>query len=174
MPVVYTDSMMNNICKYIESIDFDIKNKIHTTDEDTHNLLMRYNDIVNEDTYKKVLDIYKDFRKELSSLNSIKFSSSKNKYNEDSEQETLDIYTTFKDELDGVCSNVYELVDYLIKIFYEEFKGANKDILWNCYGNVMFENVKAKATKRIMFPFPNKDGDIEYLNEKFKLEEVIL
>lgn len=174
MPVVDTDSVMNNICKYIESIDFDIKNKIHTTDEDTHNLLMRYNDIVNEDTYKKVLDIYKDFRKELSSLNSIKFSGSKNKYNEDSEQETLDIYTTFKDELDGVCSNVYELVDYLIKIFYEEFKGANKDILWNCYGNVMFENIKAKATKRIMFPFPNKDGDIEYLNEKFKLEEVIL
>jgi hypothetical protein len=174
MPIVDTDSVMNNICKYIESVDFDIKNKICAKEEDTHNLLMRYNDIVNQDTYNEVITIYKDFRKQLSELNSIKFSGSKNKYNGDLQQESLDIYTIFKNELEKVCSNVYELVDYLIKIFYEDFKGANKDILWNCYGNVIFENIKIKSTQPVMFPFPNKDGDIEYLNENFKLEEVIL
>lgn len=174
IPVVETDSVMNNICKYIESIDFNIKNKIHTTDEDTHNLLMRYNDLINKDTYDNVVEVYKDFRKQLSALNSIKHSGSKNKYNTDSEQESLDIYSTFKGELEKVCSNKYELVDYLIKIFYEDFKGVNKDILWNCYGDVIFENIKVKSTQQVMFPFPNKDGDIKYLNENFKLEEVIL
>jgi len=174
MPVIDTDSVMNNICKYIESVDFDIKHKIHTTEEDTHNLMMRYNDLVNQDTYDSVINVYKDFRKQLSELNSIKFSGSKNKYNIDFEQETLAIYTVFKDELEKVCSNVYELVDYLIKIFYEDFQGVNKDILWNCYGNIIFENIKTKSTQNVMFPFPNKDGDIKYLNENFKLEEVIL
>ena len=74
-----------------------------------------------------------------------------------------------------ICPNVYELVNYLVEIFYVKYPKFNKDFLWNIYGKYLFSNVKLhnKINKgQVLFPMPNKNGEIEYLNKKFKLQEV--
>ena len=174
MPVVYSDSVMNNICRYIESIDFEIKNKIKNTDSDIHLILMRNETISNHEIYKKVLDRYKKLKKELKMIRSAKNTSKKNKYDESAEQAVNSVYEKFKNEMDKICSNTYELVDYLIHIFYVEESGSNKDLLWNTYGNIIFKNIVDKNQNTIYFPMPDKEGEIKYLNQNFTLKEVTL
>lgn len=175
MPVVDSDSVMNNISKYIESIDFDIKNKINNSkNDDVHLILMRNNEIVDKDIYSKVLEEYKKLRKEIRQYRSTNNKSKKNKFDESLAQSVNGIYEKFKNKMDELCSNTYELVDYLINIFYVEYQGDNKDLLWNTYGDIIFNNIKNKNQNPILFPIPDKKGDIEYLHQKFSLKEVVL
>ena len=74
--------------------------------------------------------------------------------------------------MEAICSNEKELVNYLIIIFYCEYASSNKDILWNVYGNVIFENVKERCDTKVLFPVPSTNGDIVYLNKRFELKEV--
>lgn len=173
MPVIYSDSVMNNISRYIENIDFDIKNKINVTDsKDIHLILMRNENIEDENTYNQVLEAYKKMKKELKNRNNIRSSFNKHKFDENLSQEVDSIYEKFKSKMDNICSNTYELVDYLIKIFYVEFPSSNKDLLWNIYGQYIFKNIKDKNQNKVYFPMPNKQGKIIYLNDRFILEEV--
>ncbi|MBY6842783.1 hypothetical protein [Clostridium botulinum] len=175
MPVIYSDSVMNSISRYIESIDFNIKNKINITDsKDIHLILMRNENIEDENTYNQVLEAYKKMKKELKNRNNIKNSSKKNKFDENLSQEVDSIYEKFKNRMDEICSNTSELVDYLIKIFYIEFPSSNKDLLWNIYGQYIFENIRDKNQSKVYFPMPDKQGNIVYLNDRFSLKGVKL
>ena len=84
------------------------------------------------------------------------------------------MYEKFKMKMDECCSNVYDLVDCLVHIFYVENPSSNKDLLWNTYGDIIFENIKVKTNKPILFPFPSESGEIEYLHDRFELKEVYL
>lgn len=174
-PVIDSDSVMNNICKHIESVDFDIRNKIKMTEtEDIHLLLMKNAEILNMDTYNLINKTYKEFKKELSNYISTRNKSKKNKYDESESHSVSGMYEKFKKKMDGCCSNSHELVDCLIHIFYVENPSSNKDLLWNTYGEIIFENVKDKNNNPILFPFPSDDGEIEYLHDRFELKEVSL
>lgn len=173
MPVVNSNSVMNNICKYIENIDFDLKNKIKTTEgKDIYLILMRNENILDEEVYNSVLENYKNFKKEIKLLRSVERGVKKNKYDETNENSVNTIYEKFKNKMDGLCSNASELVDYLIRIFYVEYPSDNKDLLWNTYGDVILKNLKDKKQSPILFPLPDNNGTIEYLNKKFELKEV--
>jgi hypothetical protein len=135
---------------------------------------MRNENIINTEMYLKVFEEYKKIMKQLKNINNLNNTDVKNKYDENKAQEVNVIYKKFIDEMDSICSNTYELVDYLINIFYIECPSSNKDLLWNTYGNIIFENIKIKNQNSILFPFPNKEGKIEYLNQRFLLKEVEL
>ena len=62
------------------------------------------------------------------------------------------------------------LVDY----FYIIKPSANKDILWSIYGKYIFDNVRKNTLYVTKFPFPNKKGDIVYLNKQYSLKEIII
>jgi hypothetical protein len=74
--------------------------------------------------------------------------------------------------MDEVCSNVYELVNDLIELFYVEFPSVSKDFLWDTYGKYIVNNLKRNYNKSILFPIPDESGNIEYLNKKYSLQEV--
>ena len=173
MPVIVSDSVMNNICRYLESVNFDIKNKIKI--KSNNEIYIEYlsgEKTFDEEIYDKVLTAYNGFKKELTHVNRTKNKVIKKKYEYDTEQRTSDIYIRFSEEMENVCSNISQLVDCLILIFYYENPSSNKNLLWNVYGDVIFENIKKKNKKNIMFPFPCKNGEINYLNQKFELEEI--
>ncbi len=175
MPIIYNDSVMNNVCRYVESINFNIKENIKKNDiKDIHLILMRNENVLDEDTYAKVLIGYKNLMSEIKNLNNVKTINFKNKYDETMAQSVNSIYENFKNKMDELCSDVYELTDYLIKIFYVEFPNSNKDLLWSIYGDCIFKNVLDKNQNPILFPMPDKNGDIKYLNEKFSLKEVLI
>lgn len=177
LPVIDSNSVMNSLCKYIESINFDIKNKLKINDiENCYRLYMNDSIQKNNKNYEAVLKEFKSFIKELQDLGNagLHKSSIKEKYDEDANTAINNIYDNFKDRMFKVCSNAHEITNYLVEIFYCEHKNANKNLLWNTFGKYIFENIKRKNKKPILFPAPNDNGDILYLNKRYKLEEVII
>ena len=175
VPVLCGDSVMNNICRYIENIDFEIKKSIQTSNvKDIHLILMRNEYVPDSDIYQKILKSYKDTNSELRKLSNIKSTSVKNKFDESRATSVNRIYSKFKVEMSKNCSDVYELTDYLINIFYVDFPNSNKDLLWNTYGNCIFKNIKDKNSTPVQFPIPDAEGTINYLEDKFLLKEVTI
>jgi len=178
LPVIDSDCVMNKLCKYIESIHFNIKdflNKIENQDN-FYELYMNLNIEKNLYTYQKVFEEYKKFKKYLRDLNNTKcFRTSLNNKQDDEEKiTTQSIYYKFKNDMFSICSNAYELTNYLVEIFYKENKSINKDLLWNTFGKYILDNIIMKNKDPILFPIPSDDGNIEYLNKKYRLEEVII
>lgn len=175
MPVICGDGVMNNICRHIESVNFNIKSSIKkSTIEDIHLILMRNDILVDTKIYDIILVEYKNMNSEIRKLNNIKNTSVRNKFDESMSQSVNKVYEKFKNKMNELCSDIYELTDYLIKIFYVEFPNSNKDLLWNTYGEYIFKNIKDKNLNEVLFPFPDKKGTINYLEDKFLLKEVII
>jgi len=75
-------------------------------------------------------------------------------------------------EINTICSDVYLVTNVLLDYFYKIKPSANKDILWSTYGKYICNNVKENTTTIPKFPFPNDNGEIEYLGKKYSLKEL--
>lgn len=81
----------------------------------------------------------------------------------------------FKDELfSTICSNKYEVVNYLIKIFYEDKKTLNKANLWRLCGQELYEIAYKKHNGIIDIPKRDDKGDIRFWNKNFSVITVDL
>jgi hypothetical protein len=176
LPVIDSDSVMNNLCKYIESIDFGIRKMVNVCEnEDTYKLLMSNDlDEFDNDKYGEIVKIYNKYKKTVSKLIptvSIK-EIVKNKYNDELEKSISGQYEKFKSMMNHVCSNEAELVDYLVHMYYVDQPNSNKETLWSIYGEKLFENVKKNSFEVIKIPIKDDEGEIVYLNNKYSLKEV--
>ena len=171
MPVVDTDSVMNNICKYLEQFDYGIKSYIRIPEsEGYHELLMRRDSVFSQDVFNKIKETHTKALKSMSDLKKLSSESSKSKYDDDKSNSMSIIYSKYKSEIEKVYGE-HDLVDYLVYLYYVDVKSANKDLLWGVYGKEIFKTVSDKSEKPFYFPIKDKSGDIEYLGKKYKLKE---
>lgn len=163
---------MNRICKYIESIDFDIKQNIRDNSQFDYTLLMSPTKIWNEETYNKVKIamenfmrfLYIDYKKDNNDYKQIKETS----YEDDVFSKRIAFAQFFKLELlTKYCSNERELTNYLLKIFYEDKKSWNKNMLWLVCGNTIYENCLNRANYKVRVPIKAKDGCIRFWGDRF-------
>ncbi|MBE7896247.1 hypothetical protein G7L40_19895 [Paenibacillus polymyxa] len=175
-PVIESDCVMNNVCKYIESIDFSIKEKIHTYDLEVKNHLKSDKVHWNELTFKKVARNIKRYNRKVSDSGNLNMHSvgMNNKYDSYTDNQRSIQLDYLKDIMDDICTNHEELVNYLIELAYSDKPKMKKNLLWELYGNILFNNVKRKSKNIVYFPFPSAHGNIEYLNKKYELREVNL
>lgn len=176
-PVLCEDSIMNNLCKYIESVKFDIRNILKKIESnDIHKHLMKKDVIENQSLYKRVAEGYIENKKILSNAGNINnIVSSADIQSDNAITNILNgSYDVFRTNMDKLNSNKYDIVDCLILYIYTEKSESDKNILWNVYGDIIYENMKLKNDNKVMIPFLNEDGEIEYLNKKFKLKELSL
>lgn len=175
-PVIDSDCVMNKICKYIEKIDFGIRNIVKQEVMDGYHKRLMHNENleIDKDTYKKIQKAYSEFKSLTESIASANANnkSTKSDYNEELKNEINIVYEEFKTSLSRINSNTYEIVDYLIHMFYVDKHESNKEVLWSIYGDYIFKNVKNKFNS-VTIPVPNEEGNIEYLNKKYKLKEVV-
>lgn len=177
-PVFETDCVMNNLCKYIESVDFGIRNIIsNSSNEYFYKSLMSKNTFlfVNE-VYEKIIDTFNTYKKKISKLiPAIHTNESvRNGFDEGLEKSINGQYEKLKEKLNEICSNEKELVNYLIHLFYVDQPNSNKEILWSLFGNCLFDNVKQNTEGVFSIPIPEEKGEIVYLNNKYSLKEVRL
>jgi hypothetical protein len=174
MPLTYSDSPMNMLCRYIESINFEINKKIKSLDN--KNIIEYYqNDKhpYSKEQYEEIIDVLKNH------VNGIKFDKllpddkdDDFDFDEDKMREYKVDNDTLQKNINKICSDVYLVTNVLINYFYNEKPSANKDILWSTYGKYIYKNVKEKVLENSKFPFPDKNGDIKYLGTNFSLKEI--
>lgn len=173
MPLVMSKSTMNLLCKHIESVDFNISDKIKSDDfvngaEIYKNNRYTYTDQEKEEITKVLEKHAKNKRHERASF-SLEYD---DKFNHDAVAE-FNIYSeSLEEELMKVCSDMNVVVNCLVDYFYYEKKGKNKDILWNSFGRHIFNNVKNNSSNRILFPFEKEGGSIKYMGNEYEMMEV--
>lgn len=173
-PVIESDCVMNELCRYIESVDFGIRNIIkQESNSEIYKLLMN-GDLsnFNSNLYKKIVKEYETYKNKISSIISINYYDEKRDEFDQVISNTVESeYQILENNLLKVCSDIYELVDYLIYMFYVDKPSYNKEILWKIFGKYIYKNVK-KHINSYKIPVPSSNGEIEYLNKKYTLKEV--
>jgi hypothetical protein len=162
-PVIDSDCVMNNLCKYIESINFGIRDIIKDTGEwkNYRNLMFDEHTDTDCKLYKTVINNFNKYKKELATG-----------YSNKKDNELLfDKYEDIKRKMTDVCSNTKQLVDYLIHNFYSENQQINKNLLWDIYGKEIVDNLKLK-NEQIDVPLLDENGDINYLDKTYSVKRI--
>lgn len=167
LPVVDSDCVMNKISHYIESIDFEIKKKVRSSDAFDYRILQSENFMINKKIYEQM---YRKVDEHIKSWANTKSVADKTKLKD----EMLDKqakYFTLKEDLEQICPNDETVANHLVTLFYEDKPSYNKGILWECYGKQIVETLKGKV-KSCYFPKKNSNGTLEFLYENYSIEKV--
>ena len=173
-PLIESDCEMNRICKYLESVDFEIKKNIQSLDNSIYKLYMKDNIEFNQARYNKVKQAVKSFFKYIKDDMYMSDYIESARYLPEEENIVFNKYDAFKENMNLVCSNTIELTNYLVLLFYTELQSYNKDVLWKCYGKTMFTNVLDKSSKHIMIPHLDDKGEYSYLFDNYNIVEADL
>ena len=177
LPVIDSDCVMNKICKYIESIDFKIKQKIKSSHDFDYKSLMTPNFAINQKLYLRIKEEiettfknWDDISKNNISKNLERNSTHENtakKFDREAE------YALLKMRLEEICSNEEQLANHLVYLFYEDRASLGKATLWNLVGKQIFENIK-NQNEHFYFPIRNENGSLEFLYEKYSIERIAI
>lgn len=173
LPVVDSDCVMNKICKYIENIDFHIKQKVRSNSEFNYKSLQSESFTINKKLYEKIKAEMESTLKQWEELSKNKTSKveksltgkTQSKFDKDVE------WSSLKSRLEEITSNEEALANHLIYFFYEEHPSLSKATLWGLVGRQIYENIKSKVRE---YDFPVKDeyGNIEFLYEKYQVQHL--
>lgn len=178
--LINSDCEMNRICRYIESINFNIKSKVKDNSKFDYTTLIDDSIEWNDELYQQILQFVECRMGQVFLNNSSK--SKKDNRNSDlkfSMKLALDKDLFFEDirnELfNKYTSSKKELCNYLIKIFYEEHKSWSKSNLWRICGDIIYENCLEKSEYKINIPvLDNEFGDIKFYNDMFSVKNIDL
>jgi hypothetical protein len=174
MPLTQSDSPMNLLCRYIESINFEISQK--TKIVENKDIIKYYQNDAHPYSEEQYDNIIKVFKNHISGIQYDKLLPNDNDEDSRFDEDTIREYKVDNDTLEKninkVCSDVYLVTNVLLTYFYKVKPSVNKDILWSTYGKYIYKNIKEKSLTKSLFPFPDKKGDIEYLGTKFALKEI--
>lgn len=169
-PVIISDSSMNLLCKYIESVNFDISSKIKTEFEFKQFDVYKYKGIEYEEYYKM---FEKELKEILSNIRQSKI------VNLAEDEESMDDCIQVKNEEDILTqlrrkiNSVEIIVNCFVDYYYKYNPKANKDTLWNTVGFYMIENIKNNCeVTSVLFPLPSESGNIKYMGYDYELKEI--
>jgi hypothetical protein len=179
-PIIHSSSSMNLLCKYIESINFNISQ--HTKIETNKDVYKLYKN-TSVDYLEWYIEIIKSLKKYMSNKafeNIIVYTDEKDEdnYKDNIIQEFKVDADSLYETINKICSNNDIVVNCLVDYFYKEKPSSNKDLLWASYGKFIYKNIKRNTNNDIiLFPFPsNLDEkiDLKYLGYNYTLKEVNL
>jgi hypothetical protein len=174
MPLTYSDSPMNLLCRYIEGINFEINQKIKSLDN--NDIINFYKSKDHQYTVEQYEEIVKILNQHINKVkyNKILFDQDIADYNfdENSIQEFKTDNDILEQDINNVCSDVYLVTNVLLDYFYKDKPSANKDVLWSTYGKYIYNNVKGNIVDTPLFPFPDNKGEINYLGLNYSLKEL--
>jgi hypothetical protein len=164
MPVTMSDNPMNLLCRYIEGVNFEISKKIKEESSDNAVLDLKYDIEYNNSDYEKVSGIIDEcllFYRELQFENAEKEKDKRGIF--DFSKYTYDIIAS----VGSVCGAFNYVIDY----FYINNPQKSKDVMWELIGRYIYEKLRMNKTT-VMFPMPDKNGNVTYLGENYSVQEV--
>ena len=167
-PLVDSDCEMNNLSKYMNNYEYNLKKKLKSYVSE--NVYLKYmSDKINidMDIYKKVKQAVVKYFKQASEISACSY-----KYDaENTENVVNDNYESLKTELYSICSNTRILTEYMVLLFYTDLTGKNKNVLWKLCGKYMYQNVLSKVNEYKIPVITHKhEYDFQYLNKNYILK----
>ena len=167
LPVIDSDCVMNKICKYIESIDFHIKQKIKTKQDFDYKILLsdsgfEINKKIYEDIYNIIEKTFKEWEAILQDREKTKYDTSLLPYACGTKTDKEFRYQSLMRDLEEVTSNEEQLTNHLVYLFYVGKPSYSKATLWNLVGKQIYKNILNKKSM-VYYPVKDVNGDINIL-----------
>jgi len=170
-PVIDSNCVMNRICKYIEGIDFHIKQKVRNSSDFDYKVLLSQNFTLNNKLYAQVkTTVEKTFKEweELTKSRKVgKVEKSLGSANIQAKFEREVECGILKQKLEEIVLNEEQLANYLVYLFYVDKPSFSKSTLWMLAGKQIYENVKSKHSS-FNFPIKDENGALSFLYEKYQ------
>lgn len=162
-PLIISDSPMNLLCKYIESVDAEILKRVKETPFDWH--VYESEDVeLTQEMYENIVKCYQRHLRDTQNR-----SGTSNLPEAESYQRDLAL---LKEKLYFVESNPRVIANALLRYVYEERPTASKKMAWDMYGKHYVSAIAAKNEDGILFPIECKDGEIEYLCSRYAMRRL--
>ena len=169
-PIINSDCVMNNLCKYIESVDFGIRNLLkNETEEDYHNILVEDFNNFDEVIYSQLKSTYEVYTTEVASIIKNNCDISKKESNNTIKVRQKELLK----KLFSICNNEKDVTKYMVYLFFVDKPHYNKDVMWDLFGDYIIQHL-LKNTNTINVPVLDDNGDIDYLNSKYTIKEVFI
>lgn len=177
MPVIKNNSVMNVLCKKIESLDFKYKSpKNNENVDEMFDILYDKNVNISVNKLDKLKELYlkfkrrKNFKVKNNILNSIGFDTE-----EDKERSEMlnQFYEEVRNEAKLICSNSIELANHLVYMMYKLYPAEPKEFAWSIGGDGILDILEQKRENSISVPFNDLNGT-EYLGKKYSLKDVVV
>lgn len=183
-PLINFQGPMNKVCNYLEKELGLIKNlKKQKTPEHVIKLMQTEDKKIDEFDIEKIKEFYERYickKRDLKmqQLYAVKSISQKMVNTEDNiiniEQYAKKLRAEAEEYFMKNCvigKTVSEMIaDTVVEFCYVKYTSKSKAFAWNVFGKYILENIKnntLKETNETTVPFLDKDGDIEYLYNKF-------
>jgi hypothetical protein len=167
-PFIHSKCLMNELCKYMEitvkELKIDLKNE--STEENVR--ILKNNAITTDkEILKQLFDLYRRYKEEKKNFLSLKDDADSTK------NRTIEQFNKYiRQEAFKISSNGSELANIAVDICYILKPSDNKSFVWNIFGEEIVENIETNRQGRIVVPFQNPKGNIEYLGEYYSLFEI--
>jgi hypothetical protein len=169
-PLLDSDCLMNKICLYMEKSVKQMKESRQSINiEDIINLIKDASLHVEnlEEKLKSMDMLYQKYKKHKQTLSIISDNGSEEKF------KTIDQYNKYiRQQSYTISSNVSELANLAIAICY--VGKLDRSFAWNLFGEGIVQNVMKGKQEKIMIPFLDANGDIDYLGNNYSLFEIIV
>ena len=174
MPLFNSNCTMNNLARYVE--DYEFKENKSSKYFDYSCLMSNKDREFKKNVCKQIQDVIHKFQRNYPILLK-KIGHDRDWGVEDantlgSDRESFfdGFFDYYKNELMNILSNEEELVDYIVYVYYEQCKSADKSLLWELYSDVVLNNVKNNSNHYYKI-VESEDGQ-EFFGKKFVLQEV--
>lgn len=174
---------MNEHCWFIEEWEKKVKKKSKVN---TSHCMYDTDIEFDENTYKQVVEIFKQLRKEYKKLKHEEhmarnydlykefFEGYTREEVENSHYDWDGLYNKYKEQLDTLVPNKAELANYLVELVYNNKKGVGNshNLLWKMAREGIMLNLKKNRVNNVLVPVESTDGTgYEYLGRYYKLTE---
>ncbi len=170
-PLLETDCLMNNICRYMERSIKEIKKRTKRDIVKEKIQLLKNAEIeLDKEKLKKLYDLYKKYKREKRNFINIKDSDGEEVY------KTIEQYNkVVLQESYEISSDVCELANLAVTLCYDMYPSDSKTFAWNIFGDGIIKNIvfNNKSNKAIV-PFLEKGGNIQYLGSTYQLKEIAI
>lgn len=166
---------MNNVCRYIEDVDFHIKQKVKSSSDFNYHTLQSGGFTPNRIIYEKIKEEVISTMKTWGIMAKDRLANSSD-VNTTHENVTIKgnkeiMINDLKNRLLEICSNEESLANHLVYLFYEDRPSLSKSTLWSLVGRQIYENV-SKNVDNFYFPVRDENGDIEFMFEKYSVKKM--
>jgi len=167
-PLLDTDCTINLLSKYMQRKTKELRAKSRKNiSKDTIKILIDADIELDENKLEKLEILYKKYKSGKKNLVFSKLNGRKNHY------KTLDQYSNaIRKEAYEISVDICELANLAAEICYRIYPSDNKSFAWYVFGEGMLENIKKNRQKKIMAPFFEPKGNIEYLVNKYAMQGI--
>lgn len=164
-PLLETDCVMNNICRYMETQIKEIKINIKKSSPDyIFNIIYNPKIDIDEEQIKEMEKVYKRYVKSKSVSKNI---SNENQDDIVKAPEEINI-----NQLSYISDDAQRLANLAIYVNYVLYPKSNKSFCWKIFGDAIILNIYDNSNKSFVIPIKDNNGEIDYMGKHYKNKEV--